>query len=115
MHASMRANIASRMIRADLTLGYDKARARDYQWLFTNERIPATPQQHVLDGMFSFVEYFGLVERDLRWDIPIVGRGPTVRAGCVQAGGADLRNQPVQQPAFPQLPQLEPRLTMSSS
>lgn len=71
MHASMRANIASRMIRADLRLGYDKARARDYQWLFTNARIPATPEQHVLDGMFSFVEYFGLVERDLRWDIPI--------------------------------------------
>jgi len=71
MHASMRANVASRMIRADLRVGYDKARARDYQWLFTNARIPATPEQHVLDGMFSFVEYFGLAERDLRWDIPI--------------------------------------------
>jgi len=71
MHASMRANVASRMIRADVRLGYDKARARDYQWLFTNERIPAQREQHVLDAMFSFVEYFGLVERDLRWDIPI--------------------------------------------
>jgi heptosyltransferase I len=72
MHASMRANVASRMIRAKLRLGYDRARARDSQWLFTNARIPATPEQHVLDGMFSFIEYLGLTERDhLRWDIPI--------------------------------------------
>lgn len=71
MHASMRANIASRMIHADLRLGFDRARARDYQWLVTNARIPATPRQHVLDGMFSFIEYLGLAERDLRWDIPI--------------------------------------------
>lgn len=72
MHASMRANLASRMIRAKLRLGYDRARARDSQWLFTNARIPATPKQHVLDGMFSFIEYLGLTERDhLRWNIPI--------------------------------------------
>ncbi len=72
MHASMRANLASRMIRAKLRLGYDRARARDSQWLFTNARIPAMPEQHVLDGMFSFIEYLGLTERDhVRWDIPI--------------------------------------------
>jgi len=71
LHASMRANIASRMIRADRRIGYDRARARDYQWLFTNERIPPASQQHVLDGMFSFIEVLGLNERDLRWDIPL--------------------------------------------
>lgn len=71
MHASMRANIASRMIRADRRVGYDRARARDYQWLFTNEQIPAAERQHVLDAMFSFIEHLGLNERDLRWDIPL--------------------------------------------
>jgi heptosyltransferase I len=72
MHASMRANVASRMIRATLRLGYDRARARDSQWLFTNARVPPVPEQHVLDGMFSFIEYLGLTERGhLRWDIPI--------------------------------------------
>ena len=71
MHASMRANLLTRFIRADQIIGYDRARARDYQWLFTNDRIPATPQQHVVDGMFSFAEHLGLGERDLRWDIPI--------------------------------------------
>ena len=71
MHASMRANLLTRFIRADRIIGYDRARARDYQWLFTNDRIPATPRQHVLDGMFSFIEHLGLGERDLRWDIPM--------------------------------------------
>src|SRR5512145_1578784 len=37
MHASMRANLVSRVVRADRRLGFDRARARDYQWLFTNE------------------------------------------------------------------------------
>lgn len=76
MHASMRANLVSRMITADRRIGFDRTRARDYQWLFTNERIPPASKQHVLDGMFSFIEHLGLTrstlsERNLHWDIPI--------------------------------------------
>lgn len=87
LHASMRANLASRMVSADLRLGFDKARARDYQWLFTNARIPAAQQQHVLDGMFSFVEFFGLVERDLRWEIPIPEADRKFAADVCRPGG----------------------------
>jgi heptosyltransferase I len=71
MHASMRANLVSRMIRADVRLGFDMARARDRQWLFTNRKIPARPGQHVMDGLFEFIETLGIAERTLRWDIPI--------------------------------------------
>ncbi len=71
MHASMRANIASRMVRADIRLGYDRARAKDRQWLFTNCRIEARPQQHVMDGMFGFVEALGIHDRKMSWDIPL--------------------------------------------
>lgn len=71
LHASMRANLLTHVISADRVIGYDRDRARDFQWLFTNERIPAEPRQHVLDSMFSFIEHLGLRERDLRWDIPI--------------------------------------------
>src|SRR5690606_5153294 len=42
MHASMRANLVSLMVAARIRLGFDRARARDFQWLFTNRRIPAT-------------------------------------------------------------------------
>lgn len=71
MHASMRANLISAGIRADRRIGFDRARARDYQWLFTTEQLPATPSQHVMDGLFEFAEYLGITERTLRWDIPM--------------------------------------------
>jgi heptosyltransferase I len=71
MHASMRANLVSRMVRADIRLGFDRARARDYQWLFTNARIPARRQEHVMDGLFGFIEHLGIGERVMRWDIPL--------------------------------------------
>lgn len=71
MHASMRANIASLSVKADLRLGFDRTRARDWQWLFTNRKIPACPNQHVMDGFFEFIKAIGIDERELRWDIPI--------------------------------------------
>lgn len=71
MHASMRANLVSLVINARRRIGFDKARARDYQWLFSNERIPAQENQHVVDGMFGFVEYLDIQNRDMRWDIPV--------------------------------------------
>lgn len=71
MHASMRANLVSLLVRAPLRLGFDRMRARDWQWLFTNQRIPARGQQHVMDGLFGFAEALGITTRELRWDIPV--------------------------------------------
>ena len=71
LHASMRANLVSSAVRADVRLGFDRARARDYQWLFTNERITATPAQHVMDGLFGFAEHLGIRDRALRWDFSL--------------------------------------------
>ena len=68
---SLRANAISALIRADLKLGYDKARAKDLHSLFLRRHIPPVPRQHVLDSFFSFVEYIGLHERDMRWDYVI--------------------------------------------
>jgi heptosyltransferase I len=71
MHASMRANLISANVSAQRRIGFDKARARDYQWLFTTERLPPTVEQHVMDGLFEFSERLGVTDRELRWDIPI--------------------------------------------
>ena len=71
MQVALRASVASRLIPARLRLGFDRERARDWQWLFTNARIDPAPRQHVLDGFFGFVERLGLSQRQLRWDIPI--------------------------------------------
>ena len=72
MQMSLRASLASLLgVRAPLKLGFDRRRAHDYQWLFTNWRIPYRPRQHVMDSLFGFAETCGIAERVLRWDIPI--------------------------------------------
>ncbi len=71
MHASMRANLASCTIAAQRRIGFDRERARDYQWLFCNEQIPPQPPQHVMDGLFGFAAYLGAENRVMRWDIPV--------------------------------------------
>ena len=71
MHPSMRANVASLCVRAPERLGLDRARAKDWQWLFTNRRIPPRERRHVMDVWFEFAEALGLHTRVLRWDIPL--------------------------------------------
>ena len=71
MHASMRTNLLYRTIRSPRKIGFDHGRARDFQWLFTNERIERARNQHVLDGMLSFARHIGIEISDPRWDIPL--------------------------------------------
>lgn len=71
MQVALRASIASLAVKAPLRLGFDRARARDWQWLFTNREIPAHPRQHVMDGLFGFAEALGVPRGAVRWDIPI--------------------------------------------
>ena len=71
MHASMRANLITSMIGSSQRIGFDFARARDFQWLFTNRRIRAKPNEHALEAMLGFAREIGVPARDLRWDIPL--------------------------------------------
>lgn len=71
MHASMRANWLIRYLPAPLKVGFDVRRARDFQWLFTNRRIPAAPREHALDAMMGFARAIGAQPTPLRWDIPL--------------------------------------------
>ena len=71
MHASMRANLLVRSIPATIRLGFDRARARDFQWLFTNRRIDAAPGEHAMEAMLAFATAIGAEPRELRWDIPL--------------------------------------------
>ena len=86
MHASMRANLVSLMVRADVRLGFDRVRARDYQWLFSNARIAARAGEHVMDGLFGFAEGVGVRERTLRWDIPVSGDDRAFAERCIPSG-----------------------------
>src|SRR5690348_4816102 len=71
MQMSLRASVASLAVKAPVRLGFDRQRAHDFQWLFTNKRIWYKPRQHVMDSLFGFSEALGIAERRLRWDIPV--------------------------------------------
>jgi heptosyltransferase I len=71
MQLALRASVASALIPARVRLGFDRARARELQWLFTNTRIRPAGNQHVLDSLFGFAERLGIHDKHLRWDIPI--------------------------------------------
>jgi heptosyltransferase I len=71
LQLSLRASLVSALVRARVRLGFDRARARELQWWFTNARIAPRRDEHVLDSFFGFVEALGIRERVLRWDLPL--------------------------------------------
>ncbi|HSN71892.1 MAG TPA: glycosyltransferase family 9 protein [Steroidobacteraceae bacterium] len=71
MQLAIRASLLAALTPATVKLGFDRARAREGQWLFTNARIEARSREHVLDSLFGFAERAGVRERHLRWDIPV--------------------------------------------
>ena len=64
-----KAGVITAMTNADVKLGFDRARARDMQWLFTNRRIPARGQRHVQDQYLEFLESLGVDPEPLVWDL----------------------------------------------
>jgi heptosyltransferase I len=71
MQMSLRASLISLMINSPVKLGFDRRRAKDFQWLFSNHRIAYRPRQHVIDSFFGFSEALGIEQHRLVWDIPI--------------------------------------------
>jgi heptosyltransferase I len=68
---AFRASVISALVRADIRLGFDKKRARELQWLFTNRRIAPKKNEHVLDSLLGFAEALGVPRSSPRWDFPI--------------------------------------------
>ena len=71
MQRAIRASIASLFIPATRKVGWDRERARELQWLFTNERVEAQQEPHVIDGFFAFAAHIGISQRELQWNIPL--------------------------------------------
>jgi len=94
MQMSLRASLASLLIDADVRLGFDRDRAKDLQWIFTNERIRFQPRQHVIDSFFGFTEALGIEERVLRWDIPIPPEARQKAASLLPSGARILAISP---------------------
>jgi len=66
-----KAGLLTAGIRADAKLGFDRARARDMNWLFTTHRIPAHPVQHVQDQYFEFLDYLDVDHEPVEWGITL--------------------------------------------
>ena len=58
-------------------IGFDKARCKEFTWLFPFERIsPQDPSRHMLRQYLEFAEHLGTNDPEIRWDIPVRGRHP---------------------------------------
>jgi heptosyltransferase I len=71
MQLAIRASAIAQQIAAPIKVGFDRARARELQWLVTNAQIAPRTREHVLDSFFGFVVALGIQERLLRWDLPL--------------------------------------------
>lgn len=90
MHASARANLASLAVSAPVRLGFDKARARDFQYYFCNRHIPARAHRHVMDGLFEFADALGIEHGEPRWDIPVATADLEFAAGVIDPARPSL-------------------------
>jgi heptosyltransferase I len=64
-----KANIVTSFINATVKLGFDFARARDLNWLFTTHRIPAHAMQHVQDQYLEFCDWLGAPTAPVVWGL----------------------------------------------
>jgi heptosyltransferase I len=64
-----KAGIVTALTKAPVKLGFDRARARDLNWLFTNRKISASPLQHVQDQYFEFLAALGVSPEPVEWDL----------------------------------------------
>jgi heptosyltransferase I len=65
----LKAGILTAMAPAPVKLGYDHARARDANWLFTNRRIPPHEPQHIQDEYLEFTTALGIDSTVVEWNI----------------------------------------------
>ncbi|OLD42741.1 MAG: hypothetical protein AUI63_08395 [Gemmatimonadetes bacterium 13_1_40CM_2_60_3] len=64
-----KAGIVTGFTQAPIKLGFDRARARDLNWLFTNRKIAPSPIQHVQDQYFEFLTVLGVAPQPVEWDL----------------------------------------------
>jgi heptosyltransferase I len=64
-----KAGVVTSFTQAPVKLGFDRARARDANWLFTTHRIPPHAQQHVQDQYFEFLAELGVPLGSVEWNL----------------------------------------------
>jgi heptosyltransferase I len=71
LQLSFRASLLSRLVDSPIKLGFDRRRARELQWLFTNAQIEPAANEHVLDSFMGFARACGIEPTAPHWDVPM--------------------------------------------
>lgn len=64
-----KAGLITAMTNSPVKLGFDRARARDMNWLFTTHTIPPHAGQHVQDQYFEFLDALGVPHAEPEWTL----------------------------------------------
>ncbi len=84
---AIKAGLLTSLLRAPVKIGFDRARARDLNWLFTNRRIPSRSNQHVQDQYLEFLEFLGVPTSPVEWNLgPWPGESGLMRSVIESAG-----------------------------
>ncbi len=64
-----KAGLVTALANAPIKLGFDRARARDLNWLATTHRIPAHAPQHVQDQYLEFLTFLDVPHGIVEWGL----------------------------------------------
>lgn len=67
LQSYLKAGILTALTPAPVRLGYDRARAQDFNWLFTNRRLPPHASGHVQDEFLEFAAALGIPTDTVEW------------------------------------------------
>jgi heptosyltransferase I len=81
LQLAVRASLYATQIPARIRLGFDRARAREGQWLFSNAQIPAAECEHVLDSFLGFARALGVDPGTPRWNLALPAEALTYAEG----------------------------------
>jgi heptosyltransferase I len=84
-----KATVVTALARAPVKLGFDRARARDLNWMATTHKIPAHPPQHVQDQYFEFLHALGISPEPVEWNL-----GPWPHEVAAQRAFFDTLDRP---------------------
>ncbi len=88
LQVSIKASAISSLIKGRIKLGFDMARSRECQWLFSNRRLPKKEPGHVQDQFFEFVEYLGVRDYPVVWNFGFTDEEVAKRSAFFGALGA---------------------------
>jgi len=83
MQTSARANLTGAVIKADIKLGWDRLRARDFHRFFMTHSIPQTRFEHQVQGHLSFARCIGLEAAEPEWNFPVSAEAITFVNGLI--------------------------------